>query len=479
MNRYLAQIILFITLFSVSFYLFYNQVFNEFPSDLPSHISFTIDFLKSDFTLLHPFFHYCIYYFSQLFAIELNFAAIIVLSLFMAFIGLIQYQLLYLFLRDDFSKEVILLATFLLMTVTAIYLPFFNKNIYLGQWSPNVWHNPTTIMVKPFAFLSLIFIVNCFKNKQNNTIYFYLATMVLMFISTFAKPNFVIAFIPALFIFIFVYYTKEWDKYLKVFLITLPTLAVLIYQYSQLGSGTNVDPIIIDFLGVWNLRSPNPLISFFLLTAFPISIIVFYRKAFVNRYLTLSWIVFGIALLQFMVFAQDGPHYKAGNFGWGLMITIPLVFLFSLVEYLKWAKKFFNKEGIVDLFRVWNLRSPKPFISLHLLMAFPINVLLFCRKSFNRYLTLCCIVLGVALIHFTIFTQDGLPFKIGALKWVILLVIIMLFVFYVIELIKLFKKYGKEGIELASFLNSGILLSLHFVSGLLYLFQIFGGGSYR
>ena len=29
----------------------------------------------------------------------------------------------------------------------AIYVPFFNKEPYLGQGTPNIWHNPTTIAV--------------------------------------------------------------------------------------------------------------------------------------------------------------------------------------------------------------------------------------------------------------------------------------------------------------------------------------------
>ena len=43
-------------------------------------------------------------------------------------------------------------ASVCLMLVMAIWLPFFNPNIVLGQGAPNVLHNPTNIMVRLIAF---------------------------------------------------------------------------------------------------------------------------------------------------------------------------------------------------------------------------------------------------------------------------------------------------------------------------------------
>lgn len=47
--------------------------------------------------------------------------------------------------------------TFSALTATAIFLPMFN-HIYSGQSSPNVWHNPTNALLKPFAMLSAIYL---------------------------------------------------------------------------------------------------------------------------------------------------------------------------------------------------------------------------------------------------------------------------------------------------------------------------------
>ena len=41
---------------------------------------------------------------------------------------------------------------------SAIYVPFFNIKPYLGQGTPNIWHNPTTICVRPIALLTLLLV---------------------------------------------------------------------------------------------------------------------------------------------------------------------------------------------------------------------------------------------------------------------------------------------------------------------------------
>ena len=42
--------------------------------------------------------------------------------------------------------------------VGPIYAWFFNKTPYLGQGSPNIWHNPTTIAVRPIALLTFVLV---------------------------------------------------------------------------------------------------------------------------------------------------------------------------------------------------------------------------------------------------------------------------------------------------------------------------------
>ena len=49
--------------------------------------------------------------------------------------------------------------TWLLSLSGAIFIPWFNKTPYLGQGSPNPWHNPTTIMVRPIALLIFVLVM--------------------------------------------------------------------------------------------------------------------------------------------------------------------------------------------------------------------------------------------------------------------------------------------------------------------------------
>jgi hypothetical protein len=59
--------------------------------------------------------------------------------------------------KGKFDENFFLFMTFALMVVTAIYVPFFNRSVYLGQGSPSLIHVPTIIVVKPFVFLHYFF----------------------------------------------------------------------------------------------------------------------------------------------------------------------------------------------------------------------------------------------------------------------------------------------------------------------------------
>ena len=49
--------------------------------------------------------------------------------------------------------------TLILSLSAAIFVPWFNEKPYLGQGSPNPWHNPTTIMVRPIALLIFVLVM--------------------------------------------------------------------------------------------------------------------------------------------------------------------------------------------------------------------------------------------------------------------------------------------------------------------------------
>ncbi|WP_147662906.1 hypothetical protein DSAG12_04145 [Promethearchaeum syntrophicum] len=111
--------------------------------------------------------------------------------------------------------------------------------------------------------------------------------------------------------------------------------------FSILHNGTtalNERKIIFDFFGVSSNYSKDPLFSLILLIAFPFSILLFYKQSRKNQYLMFSWITFAFSLIPFYFFAEDGNKYLHVNFGWGRQIVIPVLFTFSIIEFLKIQK---------------------------------------------------------------------------------------------------------------------------------------------
>ena len=53
-----------------------------------------------------------------------------------------------------------------LMVLTAVYVPWLNPQVYLGQSSPTIWHNPTNMAVKPLALLGFLLFLDLYRKRE-------------------------------------------------------------------------------------------------------------------------------------------------------------------------------------------------------------------------------------------------------------------------------------------------------------------------
>ena len=92
------------------------------------------------------------------------------------------------------SRETLLfLVTTALMLAAPIVRPWRINRIYLGQISPNLWHNPTSLVCWPLAIL-LFFAANRFLSTRSLRTLAAIAGLALL--SVLAKPNYFLAFAP-------------------------------------------------------------------------------------------------------------------------------------------------------------------------------------------------------------------------------------------------------------------------------------------
>lgn len=353
-----SKAFIFTLFFSLGFYITYNQVFNDFPSDIMAHINHVNQFTPGhEVEVAYPMWHLLVYKVSNFFNITFRQSAVIVTSLVIVALAITIFTIVKFSLKYELSRlsenkkeHLYLVMTAALMIMTAVYVPFFNKNLYVGQANCAVWHNVTLLMVKPFAFFSLYMTIMFFETKK---IKWFLSSTLVILLSIYAKPSFIISFLPAVFIFFVLFCIRQTEhNNLQVlpyitnmvkrfkqeisFLVILSILSSIVLwgQYTATYKGATTSTIVFDFLGVWSLYTPNVFGSLLLTFLFPIAVFLLVDKKESNTYL-LAGIMTIISVILFAVFAEEGPRYAHGNFGWSLQVSVHIFFTMSLIVFVK------------------------------------------------------------------------------------------------------------------------------------------------
>ncbi len=348
--KLLVRLFVYFFIGSLAWLIFYSQAYYGLSTDLGTHVNRILPIINGEYFFPHPLFHYIVYYFHKLsFLLTLHWTlldiSVVLLSLLVVIIFDIIYRIAVYFHKDNYSLISLLIVSLSLLFVTPIYLSFFNTNLYLGQWGPNTWHSPTIFMIKPFSLICLFFMVKINQgNEWYNKPVILLLFSLFMALSAFAKPSFIISFAPATGIFLLMYYWKNFKLYFKIFILFLPTLAVLIYQYIATYSNDIIstadmkDEIIFTFFGVMKYYTPNVVISLILAIAFPFFLfIIDLKNCIKNQYLMISWfnVIISFALASFLA-----EKFKFGQaaFVFGYIISLFLLFVFSVFHFLKLLK---------------------------------------------------------------------------------------------------------------------------------------------
>jgi len=202
--------------------------------------------------------------------------------------------------------------------------------ILRGQFSPNIWHSPSAILLIP---ISLAIVTFLFRDDKTKTL---IITSILLTISVFVKPNFVMAFCPAIIIFSIL---KKYP-WKQIALLISPSLICLAWQYLQTFTpgGQHVaehfrSSIQFAPFKVWFTFTKIPIGSLIVSFAFPVAFTSFFLSKVKNKdFFFFSWLLVGVSLLEFFLFAETGSKTVHGNFFWGTIPSLYILFLVSIVE---------------------------------------------------------------------------------------------------------------------------------------------------
>jgi hypothetical protein len=230
-------------------------------------------------------------------------------------------------------------------------------DIYLGKLSPVIWHNSTTILAVPFALM--LFASTCWLlTRPGVSARTQAAQVVLVLLSGWTKPNFLLAFIPALALWCLVAVAAApagqrgsalRDLWRRAAPSGLAAVAVLVTQFALTYSGPGLQMLgqsvsnAFEPFAVWELWRtafgvrPFVTVPTSLLAPLVLSLLVWRGKGY-RLPLVLAWLAVLVGLLEFTLFAEvlaDGTILFHGNWIWGAQISMMILFCLTVAAFMR------------------------------------------------------------------------------------------------------------------------------------------------
>lgn len=332
-------------------------------SDLYSHASLVPDVLLADgfafFWRRVPYFGFHLLMAAGMsMGLSMPTAAAVACALLNGLTAFVTFYVVGRFLGRWGKGEICLVAiiTLVCLFVTAVYLPWFNNSIYIGQGSPTVWHNPTYLAVKPIVLLAIYWFLGCLEKgaPAKEFVLFALA----MLVSLLLKPSFFQVMLPAALLFA-VIEGLVGGKYLPWGKMALAFAPAVIYAALQAATLFFLPPVegsnngggvgLVLFTG-WSKHTPNAAVSIMLLLAFPLfGLIACWKNAGEKkRDLLFLGVMLAVGLLEILLLSEKGARAGHGNFDWGLYCAVfaSWVYLLPLFARQSFKEKVLSKPLI-------------------------------------------------------------------------------------------------------------------------------------
>ncbi len=349
---------------TVIFYMTYiltDRLMNRGGSDLAVHTYNASELAFSDpfpffrrFT--YPVYHVLTALLNRFFGISMRDCGVLVVTIFAVMTTVVTYTILRNFLKETYSDSAICAIVFVLTYVTAIYFPWYNREVYRGQSSPNIWHSPTQAVVKAAALLAIFLYVKYYydyqgimKDNSKKTLYLWGLNKrrgvfsLLLFYTVLVKPSFLQGFLPAVCIFLIIELVSSRGKVFPFCvwsgMMFLPSCLYLLYQflfYYSDGSAYNRGGVVFTFFGFVGNSAPNILISSILLYAFPLFCILFVarKEIFTDKYLMLI-VLFAVVSFCESACMAEGLGNSAGNFSWAKQLSVYFLWVIAVIKYFQ------------------------------------------------------------------------------------------------------------------------------------------------
>lgn len=290
-------------------------------------------------------------------------------------------------LPEKFPRWLAAIVTASVFVVNAVAVP--GGAFYTGRGAVNTWHNPTNIMVRPFAAAVFYMTVRIYNRRRCDRHRVLLSPAedewpfafeggffaqfrqpvyttgelilypVCLLLSAYAKPSFLQVFAPAILVFLLIDVIRTRGMLLpfclKLALAYLPVAFILLRQFFNFfgggvavaaaasgaeaseASGVAIYYIQTSFSGLGELLQKTGAywLETALLCVFPLFILLIApKRGFKSAGMRLGFIVLVIARLETMLLHETGYRSWHGNFLWGYYIAVWLFFTAAAGQYM-------------------------------------------------------------------------------------------------------------------------------------------------
>ena len=313
------------------------------------HLDYTLQLLRGDLGTVLPLVPNILYHVSAFVPYYLNDGMGVVDALIVG--NLPWYGLLllvaFLWLRRYEGRALLLVALTSLALLLVAPLAFFTpENLYFGYLTPNVYHNPTMIPLRPTSLLLFIAAVAAFRPTAADwPAWVRWGRIPLVALLTWAcilaKPSYLMILLPALALLTLYRMVRkqaiDWPLLLGG--IVIPAGVILGVQALTFTRGAIAWEPVRTFWE-WSLHyDPNAdtglLLKWLLSVAFPLAVYALYwRTAYRSLMLNLAWLCFVIGVLYAYLLVDTG-EVAAGNLVWNAQIGTFVLFAASAAHWLR------------------------------------------------------------------------------------------------------------------------------------------------
>ena len=247
----------------------------------------------------------------------------------------------------DTSARALLVASALVPAALFVVQPILpldptqSDEWLMGYFPPNQWHSPTTLFSKPFALLLLglgpAVVWAAHGTRAGRTRM--LTSAALVVASVLVKPNFMMAFLPALSVLAVLHWRHTDWRWLGLGFAT-PAVAVLAWQYSVafIGNTDGASVILAPLHDIGLQSSTDPVTLGWRLVAsvlFPLTAIACFSSVRADRRVLIGWATFVIGVAIGYLLAEGGHLAGSGNFFWSGQLAAFVLFVASAVAVLR------------------------------------------------------------------------------------------------------------------------------------------------